>query len=130
MRVAQQLAANTVADNVPPNPEQQAMVDVMKIYSALCSTPDSFTLARELGITDCEEFMAMKNALHTWEYFFASEAGKSYAKLCEEYHSWRYRLATDFSLSLTQNAFALLVTIAATIISFTGIIQVVQCFAK
>ncbi|KAI8068739.1 hypothetical protein BC940DRAFT_366916 [Gongronella butleri] len=107
--------------------------DMLFIYGNLCGTTRSFKLAIEMGIIDYDDFSAFQNAtIHYSQYLCAeavtSQHGYEYAKLCRDFYSWRQRIKLDFSNSLTRDAFAVLVTITALIVSLTGVIQVIQGF--
>ncbi|KAI8072270.1 hypothetical protein BC940DRAFT_137784 [Gongronella butleri] len=109
--------------------------DMIHIYSGLIDTLESFKLAIELGITDYEDFGDLKNDFEYFEEYccfdeVVSEHGYNYALLCRDFYSWRQRIKRDFTNSLTRDAFAVLVTAAALIVSFSGIIQVVQGFTS
>ncbi|KAI8071668.1 hypothetical protein BC940DRAFT_293397 [Gongronella butleri] len=109
--------------------------ELLGIYFNLCSTPSSFKLAIDMGILDYDNFTEVKTVLFcgcNLIYFthMTSPHGYEYIMLCNEFLSWRQRIKRDFSNSLTRDAFALLVTMTALIVSFTGIIQVVQGFVK
>ncbi|KAI8068520.1 hypothetical protein BC940DRAFT_353472 [Gongronella butleri] len=114
---------------------QTPVYQLLCIYACLCSTPVSFKLAVDMGIIDYDNFTAVKRVLTTHDGWCCSDAvtsqhGYEYAKLCRTFYGWRQRIKRDFSNSLTRDAFALLVTMTALIVSFTGIISVAQAFAS
>ncbi|KAI8063158.1 hypothetical protein BC940DRAFT_369858 [Gongronella butleri] len=110
--------------------------DMLRIAVGLLGTPESFRLAVELGFTDYDDYIEFQTILL---YVFrdmgsfdeiTSDSGYEYAMLSRKFYSWHQRIKHDFIRSLTRDAFAVLVTVAALVVSFTGIIQVVQGFKK
>ncbi|KAI8063254.1 hypothetical protein BC940DRAFT_349125 [Gongronella butleri] len=104
------------------------LTDILHIYSGLLATPDSVKLAFRLGIIDCDHYTTIKHLLPVCRGDVHSTAGAQYAHLSRQFFHWTFRLKTDFTNSLTHDAFSVLVTITAIILSFTGIISVVQNF--
>ncbi|KAI8063159.1 hypothetical protein BC940DRAFT_307716 [Gongronella butleri] len=118
-------------DQGPPCP----INDMLRIVDGLLATPESFKLAVELGVTDYDNYLEFERILYFYRQMscfdeVASEVGYEFAMLSRKFYSWHQRIKHDFVRSLTRDAFAVLVTVAALVVSFTGIIQVVQGFKK
>jgi hypothetical protein len=101
---------------------------MLHFYKTLLSTPSSFQLGKEYGIiTDCDydSFINLTKESYT---FFNTHYDEIYYKIYKDYYSFRKSFSRDFKVQYFYNSFVLSATFIGLIISFTGIIQVIQGF--
>lgn len=93
--------------------------NILWFYGTLFKTPDSFRLGCEYGIiSNCDYKIIHIITNYNNTYFY----------LQKDYYSFRKSFIRDFKIQYFYNSFALVFTLIALLISFTGIIQVIQGF--
>lgn len=103
---------------------------ILWFYYTLFRTPESFKLGCEYNIiTDCnyEEFIGLTHNYST-PFDIITNYNIIYFYLQKDYYSFKKSFSRDFKIQYFYNSFALSATFLALLISFTGIIQVIQGF--
>lgn len=99
-------------------------------YYTLFKTPDSFKMGCDYGIiTNCnyKEFIILTNN-YSNRFNIITNYNNVYFNLQKDYYSFRKSFLRDFRIQYFYNSFVLSATFIGLVISFTGIIQVIQGF--
>lgn len=111
--------------------EGQSVIDSnFAIYYGLLNDPESFKLASTLGIVEGDyfDYVALGFGMKNLADNHSNKEYKAYVDMSNQFYTWHERLKRDFLLSFTRDAFSLMISIAAVVISLTGIIQAVKAF--